>query len=271
MWALGPWNICTTRKPTLTTSWNSTPDCRCALFHSWTQKVHSPAILKGKCTSDVARIGSIIIPIRVLSPNISSRKSINDVARIGSTIIFHLSKLWKAKFFIHWSPFLFLEPESFAVTVIIKSLPQIAPRSNRQSIFLYSWLPYVIAGRICSVLWPYCMLCCCFRWSIRARKWSRTSISPQLSYKWVVKSKFLISIRTRLYAVKWGENSDWASGGRANQDCSFSRYFWLPRNALFSNVSLWTLSLPTSKSTFCEPFKEKCTSYQRQSSSYCVM
>ena len=41
-------------------------------FHSWAQKVHSPNLLKRKCISGVARICIIII--------------------------FHLSKLWKAKF-----------------------------------------------------------------------------------------------------------------------------------------------------------------------------
>ena len=30
-------------------------------FHSQAQKVHSPNLLKGKCVSDVVRIGSIII------------------------------------------------------------------------------------------------------------------------------------------------------------------------------------------------------------------
>ena len=43
-------------------------------FHSWAQNVHSPNLLKRKCTSEVARICIIII--------------------------FHLSKLWKAKFSI---------------------------------------------------------------------------------------------------------------------------------------------------------------------------
>ena len=43
-------------------------------FQSWNQKVHSPNLLSRKCISEVGRIGSIII--------------------------FHLSKLWKAKFFI---------------------------------------------------------------------------------------------------------------------------------------------------------------------------
>ena len=37
---------------------------------------------------------------KVISPNLLSRKCISEVGRIGSIIIFHLSKLWKAKFFI---------------------------------------------------------------------------------------------------------------------------------------------------------------------------
>ena len=36
----------------------------------------------------------------VHSPNVSNRECICDLLRIGSIIIFHLSKLWKAKFFI---------------------------------------------------------------------------------------------------------------------------------------------------------------------------
>ena len=43
-------------------------------FHSQVQKVHSPNLPEENCMSEVVRIGSIII--------------------------FHLSKLWKAKFFI---------------------------------------------------------------------------------------------------------------------------------------------------------------------------
>ena len=38
----------------------------------------------------------------VHSPNLLKRSSISEVVRIGSVIIFHLSKLWKAKFFILW-------------------------------------------------------------------------------------------------------------------------------------------------------------------------
>ena len=37
---------------------------------------------------------------KVHSPNLLKRKCISEVVRIGSAIIFHLSKLWKAKFFI---------------------------------------------------------------------------------------------------------------------------------------------------------------------------
>ena len=36
----------------------------------------------------------------VHSPNLKQEKCISEVVRIGSIIIFHLSKLWKAKFFI---------------------------------------------------------------------------------------------------------------------------------------------------------------------------
>ena len=56
-----------------------TPTRRCEcflllLFHSQVQKLHSPNLPKEKC--------------------------IGEVMRIGSIIIFHLSKLWKAKFLI---------------------------------------------------------------------------------------------------------------------------------------------------------------------------
>ena len=49
-----------------------------------------------RLASDLAQVK------KVYSPNLSKRKCINEVVRIGSTIIFHLSKLWKAKFFIMW-------------------------------------------------------------------------------------------------------------------------------------------------------------------------
>ena len=41
-----------------------------------------------------------LLSLKVYSPNLLKRKCISEVARIGSIIIFHLSKLWKAKFSI---------------------------------------------------------------------------------------------------------------------------------------------------------------------------
>ena len=45
------------------------------------------------------------------SPNLPKEKCIDEVARIGSKIIFHMSKLWKAKFFILCDVILLVRPQ----------------------------------------------------------------------------------------------------------------------------------------------------------------
>ena len=56
-------------------------------FHSQVKKVHSPNLLTLSLLSS-----------KVHSPNLLKRKCISKAVRICIKIIFHLSKLWKAKF-----------------------------------------------------------------------------------------------------------------------------------------------------------------------------
>ena len=53
----------------------------------------------GRCTCPILTL-SVLTKKYNHSPNLLLRKCISEVERIGSIIIFHLSKLWKAKFFI---------------------------------------------------------------------------------------------------------------------------------------------------------------------------